>query len=111
MLESPEVRRFLRRGSGILCTCCSPRALPGRSLAELGFFVPSRLPQGRLKLRDSAPFKRGLQHEVGPSGCAVLLKARFDRRFNCCPSGDLGGEEGREADRASLMLAPPLGGG
>ena len=39
-----------------------PRALPGRSLAELGFLVPSKLPQGSLEPRDSAPSKRGLQH-------------------------------------------------
>ena len=34
----------------------------GRSLAELGFLVPSNLPQGRLEPRHSAPSKRGLQH-------------------------------------------------
>ncbi len=33
-------------------------ALPGRSLAELGFFVPSKLPQGSLEPRDSAPSER-----------------------------------------------------
>ena len=32
-------------------------------------------------------------------------------RLDCCPSSDLGGEEGRAADRAFTMLAPPLGGG
>ena len=34
----------------------------GRSLAELGFLVPSKLPQGSLEPRHSAPSKRGLQH-------------------------------------------------
>ena len=57
------------------------------------------------------PPSGGLQHGVGPAGCAVLLKARFDRRLDCCPSGDVGGEEGCVADRASAMLEPPLGGG
>ena len=31
--------------TGILRMFRSPKALPGRSLAELGFFVPSKLPQ------------------------------------------------------------------
>ena len=88
-----------------------PRALPGRSLAELGFLVPSKLPQGSLEPRHSAPSERELQHGGGPAGCAALLKARFDRRRNCCPRGDLGGEEGRAADRARPILEPPLGGG
>ena len=48
-----------------------PRAVPGRSLAELGFFVPSKLPQGSLEPQDSAS-KRELQHGRGPAGCAVL---------------------------------------
>ena len=74
------------------------------------------------------------RHGFGPAGCAVLLKARFDRRLDCCPSGDLGGrpvhcvalfttkardrpavealveagfEEGRAADRATTMLEAP----
>ena len=45
----------LRRGSGILFNVPLARALPGRSLAELGFLVPSKLPQGSLEPRDSAP--------------------------------------------------------
>ena len=89
----------------------SPKALPGRSLAELGSLVPSELPQGSSELRDSPPSERELQHGVGPAGCAVLLKARFDERLDCCLSGDLGGEEGRAADRAKSILEPPLGGG
>ena len=40
-----------------------------------------------------APSKRELQHGFGPAGCAVLLQTRFDKRCDCCPSGDLGGEE------------------
>ena len=36
-----------------------PRALPGRSLAELGSLVPSKLPQGSLEPRDSPPSERG----------------------------------------------------
>ena len=88
-----------------------PRALPGRNLAELGFLVPSKLPQGSLEPRHSAPSKRELQHGFGPAGCAVLLQARFDECLDCCPSGDLGGEEGCAADRAFAMLEPPLGGG
>ena len=55
------------------------------------------------------PPSGGLQHGLGPAGCAVLLKTRFDTRFNCCPIGDLSGEEGRAADRASAMLELPLG--
>ena len=39
-----------------------PRALPGRSLAELGFLIPSKLPQGSLEPRHSAPSARELQH-------------------------------------------------
>ena len=39
----------------------------GRSLAKLGFLVPSKLPQGRLAPRHSAAFERGLQH-VGRKG-------------------------------------------
>ena len=57
------------------------------------------------------PPSGGLQHGFGPAGYAVLLQARFDEGLDCCPSGDLGGEEGRAADRASTMLEPPLGGG
>ena len=83
----------------------SPKALPGRSLAELGSLVPSKLPQGSLEPRHSAP-KRELQQGFGPAGCAVLLQARFDRHLDCCPSGDLGGEEGCAADRALAMLEP-----
>ena len=49
-----------------------PRALLGRSLAELGFLVPSKLPQGSLEPQHSAPFKRGLQHGSGPVRCAAL---------------------------------------
>ena len=52
------------------------------------------------------PPSGGLQHGGGPAGCAVLLKARFDERLDCCPSGDLGGKEGCAADRASAMLEP-----
>ena len=37
----------------------SPKALPGRSLAELGSLVPSELPQGSSELRDSPPSERG----------------------------------------------------
>ena len=57
--------------------------------------------------RTRPPPSGGLQH--GPAGCAVLLKARFDSRLDCCPSGDLGGEEGCAADRAPAMLELPLG--
>ena len=53
-----------------------PRALPGRSLAELGFLVPSNLPQGRLEPRHSAPSKRGLQHGCRPVRCAALFNTR-----------------------------------
>ena len=58
-----------------------------------------------------APSERELQHGFGPAGCAVLIQAHFDRRFDRCPSGDLGFEEGCAADLASLMPEPPLGGG
>ena len=52
------------------------------------------------------PPSGGLQHGRRPAGCAVLLQTRFDRRLDCSPTGDLGGEEGRAADRASTMLEP-----
>ena len=70
-----------------------------------GLWHPLNIPLPR------APSERELQHGLGPAGCAVLLKAHFDKRFNCGPSGDLGGEEDCAADRASAMLEPPLGGG
>ena len=35
------------------------------------------------------------------------LKARFDRHFYPCLSGDLGGEEGCASNRASATLEPP----
>ena len=68
-----------------------------------GLWHPLNIPLPR------APSERELQHGFGPAGCAVLLQTRFDRRLDCCPSGDFGGEEGGEADRASTMLEPPLG--
>ena len=68
-----------------------------------GLWHPLNIPLPR------APSERELQHGVGPAGCAVLLKARFDECLDCCPSGDFGGEEGCAADRASAMLEPPLG--
>ena len=55
-------------------------ALPGRSLAELGFFVPSKLPQGRLEPRDSAPSKRGLQRGGRPVRCAALFTTKVAAR-------------------------------
>ena len=69
----------------------SPKTLPGRSLAELGSLVPSKLPQGSLEPRDSPPPSGGLQHGLGPAGCAVLLKARFDECLDCWPVSGLGG--------------------
>ena len=71
-----------------------------RPLASFECFAPPRPPPSG-----------GLRHGLGPAGCAVLLKARFDRRLDCCPTGDLGGEEGCAAVRASAMLELPLGGG
>ena len=47
--------------TGILFNVLLARALPGCSLAEFGFVALSKLPQGSLELRDSAP-KRGLWH-------------------------------------------------
>ena len=69
-----------------------PKALPGRSLAELGSLVPSKLPQGSLELRDSPPSERGPPAWGWPGRLRRPLKARFDRRFDCCKWGDLGGE-------------------
>ena len=65
----------------------------------------------KVSLPPRPPPSGGLQHGLGPAGCAVLLKARFDRRLDCFLSGDVGGAEGCAADRASAMLEPPLGGG
>ena len=70
-----------------------------------GLWHPLNIPLPR------APSERELQHGYGPAGCAVLLKARFDRRLDYRPGGGLGGEEGCAADRASSMREPPLGGG
>ena len=67
-------------------------------------------PQPR-RARLLRPVQAGAPARIGPAGCAVLLQTRFDRRLDCCPSGDFGGEEGCAADRASVMLEPPLGGG
>ena len=88
-----------------------PRALPGRSLAELGFLVPSKLPQGSLELRDSAPSKRELQHGPRPVGFAALFTTKVSARsaVEVIVEGCL--EEGRAADRATSMLELPLGGG
>ena len=52
----------------------------GRSLAELGFLVPSNLPQGRLELRHSAPSKRGLQHGLRPVCYAALFTTKVAAR-------------------------------
>ena len=52
----------------------------GRSLAELGFFVPSRLPLGSLEPRDSAPSKRGLQLGSRPVRCAALFTTKVAAR-------------------------------
>ena len=91
--------------------CASDRAVAEQALGRKsaqdtlrsGLWHPLNIPLPR------APSKRELQHGFGPAGCAVLLQARFDRRFDFCPSGDLGGEEGCAAARASAMLEPPLG--
>ena len=48
----------------------------GRSLAELGFLVPSKLPQGSLEPRDSAPSKRELQHGSRPVRFAALFTTK-----------------------------------
>ena len=83
-----------------------------------GLFLNSKYPLRsglwhplNVSLPPRPPPSGGLQHGDGPAGCAVLLKARFDRRLDCCTSGGLGGEEGCAADRASAMLELPLGGG
>ena len=57
-----------------------PRALPGRSLAEIGFLVPSKLPQGRLEPRHSAPSARELQHGRRPVGFAALFTTKVAAR-------------------------------
>ena len=48
----------------------------GRNLAELGFLVPSKLPQGSLELRHSAPSKRGRQHGRRPVAFAALFTTK-----------------------------------
>ena len=52
----------------------------GRSLAELGFLVPSKLPQGSFEPRHSAPSKRGLQHGGRPVRCAALFTTKVAAR-------------------------------
>ena len=61
-------------------TVLLPRALPGRSLAELGFLVLSKLPQGSLEPRHSDPSKRGLQHGGRPVRCAALFTTKVAAR-------------------------------
>ena len=58
----------------IRLTFRSPKALPGRSLAELGFLVPSKLPQGSSEPRDSAPSERGPPAWVAPGQLHSLSK-------------------------------------
>ena len=50
--------------------------------------------------------ERGPPAWTWPGRLRRPLSARFDKRFYPCPSGDLGGEEGCAADRASAMLEP-----
>ena len=82
----------------------------GRSLAELGFLVPTKLPQGSLEPRHSAP-KRGLQQGGRPVGCAALFTTKACDRPAVEALVEAGLEEGRAADRAKYMLELPLGGG
>ena len=84
-----------------------PRALPGRSLAELGSLVPSKLPQGSLEPRDSAPSKRGLQHGGRPVGFAALFTTKAGDLRAVEALVEAGFEEGRAADRATSMLEAP----
>ena len=91
-----------------------PRSGPGGRGASTGRERRSRHPPKRHWQPLNIPLPRAtsereLQHGVGPAGYAVLLQTRFDRRLNGYPSGDLGGEEGCAADRASPVLEPPLG--
>ena len=72
----------------------------GRSLAELGFFVPSRLPLGSLEPRNSAPSERGLQHDQRPVGFAALFTTKARDRPAVEVLVEAGFEEGRAADRA-----------
>ena len=83
-----------------MASLSSERFWSGKYSLRNGLWHPLNIPLPR------APSKRELQQGCGPAGCAVLLKARFDRRFYLCQGSDLGGEEGREADRASAMLEP-----
>ena len=78
-----------------------------RPLASFEYSAPPSPagPQPR-RPRLLRPVQAGAPARIGPAGCAVLLQTRFDRRLDCCPSGDLGGEEGCAADRASAMLEP-----
>ena len=80
-----------------------PPALPGRSLAELGFLVPSKLPQGSLEPRDSAPSERELQQGGRPVGCAALFTTKACDRPAVEALVEAGLEEGRAADRATTM--------
>ena len=89
----------------------SPKALPGRSLVELGSLVPSKLPQGSLEPRDSPPSKRGPPAWTWPGPLRGPLQSPLrqaprllaGRRPWCAEDG--------EAGRALPMLEPPLGGG
>ena len=53
-----------------------PAALLCHSLAELGFFVPSKLPQGSLETRNSAPPSGGLQHGFRPVRFAAIFNTK-----------------------------------
>ena len=54
-----------------------------------------------------SPLRAGAPAWRCPGRLRRPLKARFDRRFYPCPSGDLDGDDGCVADRASAVLEPP----
>ena len=67
-----------------------PRALPGRSLAELGSLAPSRLPYGSLEPRDSPPSEREFQHGRRPVGFAALFTTKVAARATVAAPAEAG---------------------
>ena len=69
-----EFKRSLRWG---FWNVPLPRVLPGRSLAELGFVVPSKLPKGSLEPQDSASSGGSRQDGAGRLRCPFKINARY----------------------------------
>ena len=93
----------------------SPKALPGRSLSELGFLVPSKLPQGSSEPRDSAPSERGPPAWVTPGLLRSLSKPQtphFATSKRVCRSAARHGRKwsGMLESRRITLLVPVVRG-